>query len=374
MTRRMGFPRAVPAAMFPLAGNRPPATAGWGLLLCLALALAHPLGARAGIIKTDIIFVQDVSGSLLGGSVPNLRSVIPDLAGRFDALGVDARYGLVTFQAEAYMPHVTANLTDAAGLQAAYGDPFLARYSTDPAFTPTVNVPFPNEFGFRSRPGGENPYDAIGVALNGMVNLERTRTTTIINPVTDRFEEFTGTIATGPQPELIDYRPDAIKNIVLLVDEPPQEAPLATLSTGPSYNIFDTRGVWANVVDLALQENALINVIVNASNVFQTDLYYRPLAENTGGNVFDLATLASNDPLQLSGFVEDFADTKFQELVNVCTTTPDAAGCQAFGDAGATAAPEPPVWALLFGGLLCMRFHGRSRSGSAPRLIRACAP
>lgn len=337
----------------------------WAQTCLLFLVLFHAAAPRAGIIKTDIVFVADVSGSLISGSLPNLRTVIPDLAARFSALGVDARYGLVTFQAEAYMPHVTANLTDAVGLQNAFADPLLARYSGDEMYTPTVDLPVPYETRFRSRPGGENPYDALGVALNGMLNLERTRTEVVFNTDKNMFEAITATFTTGPQPELINYRPDAIKNLVLLTDEPPQETPLATLTTGPSYALGDPRGPWGNVLDLALQQNALINVIVDTSNVSETDTYYRPIADATGGNVFDLGQLSANDPVLLSDFVQDFADTKFQELVDVCLASPAAAGCEEFEvGAGPGAVPEPPVWTLLAGGLLSMRLFRRVRDAA----------
>lgn len=347
--------------------------------LCAAFLLTLTvLSVRAApIIKTDIVFVQDVSASLIRGSVPNLTTALPDLAARFDALGVDARYALITFQASRYIPYINTNLTDVTGLQAAYSDPALASFSINEAFTPTINFKIPGELRFRSALGGENPFDALAVALNSLHDFRR--------EAIMEFEFVPGglgqiriirseTVSAGPQPEFIDYRPDAIKNIILLTDEPPQDThgilPNGEFTFGPQ-----------TIADFAATTGALVNIVTNRLTTSfpgfpsQADIFYRPLTEATGGNLFDLDILASADPDRVAQFVEDFANTKFQELVDVCTRSPDSPGCENFSATPPGPAPialtEATTLALLMTGLFGLWLS--PSTNASPSRIRARA-
>ena len=68
---------------------------------------------------------------------------------------------------------------------------------------------------------------------------------------------------------------------------------------------------------------------------------YTPLANNHGGNVYDLNSLNTTDQTVVTAFVDRFARSKLQEIFDFCDLNPNDPACQ-----GGTV-PEPTSLALL---------------------------
>jgi hypothetical protein len=244
------------------------------MLAAALLALGLSTGAQAAI-STDIVFIVDESGSM-GGVQANLRTNIGQFASVLAAGGLDARYALVGYGSASPQPRLITDFTNAASFAtAALG--LLVNGGTEPGYT------------------------ASAFALN----------------------------AVPGQTALLSYRSNAVKNLIILTDEP---------SNGDIAD-FNTQGE----VDAVLKANdALYNAVLTSFS----NNSYAALATGNGGGVFDLNQFGSNQPGVVQTFVDAFARAKLQETIDFCTANPTAPQCQP------TDVPEPGTLALFGLGLL----------------------
>lgn len=321
-----------------------------GLLITVAATVftaAAP--ARAAPIKTDIVFIVDVSSSLTT-KVANLASGLTTMTQRFDALNVDAQYGLVTYLDNDAMPRLNQDLTGQTGITNAFGNIL--------PFVPTVG---------RTNGTSENGEHALAFALNGIADFKDSSNNSL-----------------GPQTEFVSYRDDAIKNLVIITDEPFNQGAHIDLTTGGTTAVtgLDTVGqlqlasgatidlrrpIFGGLQDLIDASGpTLINGIVelpppgfcapSAGQTVISGVYPEyctnptfgldTLVTGNGGNFFDLDVLNSTDPLVIDEFVTQFANTKFQELTDICSADPTAPGC-----GSAVTVSEPATLGLVGFGL-----------------------
>ncbi len=243
-----------------------------------ALAGGFGSAANAALIKTDIVMMVDESGSM-GNVQANLRNNIGQFASILSSGGVDARYGLVGYGSSTVAPRMLTNLTDSASFAiAAQG--LLVNGGTEPGYTATA------------------------FALNELDN----------------------------QASLFSFRSDAIKNIIIFTDEPSNGDTVARGAVG-------TLAVTLAIADQLLDDNnALFNAVLRGASTINS---YKPLADNHGGNVYDLNGLNTTDQQVVTTFVDSFAQSKLQEILDFCTLNPNDPACQV------GTVPEPTSLALL---------------------------
>lgn len=253
------------------------------LTLCGAL-VAAPLSAAP--ILSDLIFVVDESGSM-GNVQTNLRNNIGLFASILTGTGqVNAQYGLVGYGNRNIVPRMLTDLTD------------------DTAFSTAAQNLVAN--------GGTEPgYTATAFALNGL----------------------------DDQSSLFSFRSNAVKNIIILTDEP---------SNGDrSYRgAIDGQAVSETLLDgLLTSNNALYNGVLRGSSTIAS---YEDLINDHNGSIFDLNLFNSTDTSIVQDFVTDFANAKLQETLDFCDLNPTNPACTGNG---ATPVPEPGTLALLGLGL-----------------------
>lgn len=76
---------------------------------------------------------------------------------------------------------------------------------------------------------------------------------------------------------------------------------------------------------------------------------YKPLADAHSGNVYDLNGLNTTNQTVVANFVDAFARSKLQEIVDFCTLNPNDPACQG---GGGNSVPEPGSLALVGLGIL----------------------
>ncbi|WBU42992.1 MULTISPECIES: vWA domain-containing protein [Marinobacter] len=253
-----------------------------GLILSAAAAIAP---VHAAPILSDIVFVVDESGSM-GTVQANLRDNIGLFASILTGTGqVDARYGLVGYGDNAIVPRMVTDLTDPATFATA----------------------------------------AQGLKINGGIEPGYTATAFALN-------------ALDGQSDLFSFRSNAVKNIIILTDEPSNGDTAARGSVGGS-------AVTSSVLDgLLTSNNALYNGVLRNTS---TENSYRTLIEDHGGTVFNLNLFNTSDQTIVQQFVTDFANKKLQETLDFCQLNPTNPACQP-----SASVPEPSSLALIGLGLL----------------------
>ena len=252
---------------------------------CLASACMVVCGllgvsnSSRAVIVTDIIILVDESGSM-GDVQTNIRNNIGLFASILSAGGIDAQYGLIGYGNSGTRPRLVTNLT------------------TPAAFATAAQ-------GLQINGGTEPGYSAIAFALNSI----------------------------DAQLSLFSFRPNALKNIILFTDEP---------SNGDNCNGCLTGGNSTTQSDadaLLTANQALFNAVLRTANAIAS---YDDLVNNHDGNIYDLTGLNTTNQTIVEAFVNDFAESKLQELVDFCTLNPQAPACQ-----GGPSVPEPGTWGLL---------------------------
>lgn len=237
----------------------------------ITAALCSSLSVNAAIM-TDIVMLVDESGSM-GSAQANLRNNIGLFASILSAGGVDARYSLVGFGNSAVVPRLLTNFTDPTG--------------------------FANAAQGLEISGGTEPgYAATAFALN----------------------------AIDGQTTTLNYRPNALKNIIIFSDENNDTANQLGARVGgqaPTYTMINT---------LLKANTALFNAVVSSGGACTgTENCYVPLALNNGGQQFNLTQLQSNNAQQVRDFVTAFANAKLKETLDFCEANPQAPQCQPSG-------------------------------------------
>ena len=260
----------------------------------LAFATAFTLSASAGVIKTDIIFVIDESGSM-GGAQANLINNIGIFANILSGGNVDAMFGLVGYGRTSGSggpgPQTLSALTDATTF-ASNAASLIASGSTEPA------------------------YDAIAYSLN--------------NP---NGYNSGGSFA---------FRNDAVTNIILVTDEDSDQR--------------SNSATWVDVDAMLKAASALFNLVSNTTardsriggdgTNLQT---LGTLATQNGGQWFNFSELSSSNSAVVQSFVEAFANAKLQETIDFCTANPNDPACVF------TQVPEPKGLVALALGIFLLR-------------------
>lgn len=253
-----------------------------GLILSTAAAIAP---VHAAPILSDIVFVVDESGSM-GTVQSNLRDNIGLFASILTGTGqVDARYGLVGYGDRSIVPRMVTDLTDPTSFAAAAQ-------------------------GLQINGGIEPGYTATAFALNALDN----------------------------QTDLFSFRSNAVKNIIILTDEPSNGDTAARGSVGGE-------AVSESLLDgLLTDNNALYNGVLRRTSTIAS---YSDLITGHGGQVFDLNLFNTSDQTIVQQFVTDFANAKLQETLDFCQLNPTNPACQP-----SASVPEPSSLALIGLGLL----------------------
>jgi hypothetical protein len=230
------------------------------------LATTFALSANANVIKTDIVFVVDESGSM-GSVQANLKHNIRLFASILAAGGVDAQFGIVGYGAGSLdNVRLVSNFVSAANF-ATEAAKLVASGSYEPA------------------------YEAIFYALN---------TATAYNNNT----------SAG-----LSYRNDAVTNIIMLTDE--------------DANVPSGGKTWAETNTLLQTMQALFNIVTDsAGNSTQAGGTLNQLAANNGGNTFNINDFANGTQQEIEAFVTNFASVKLQETIDFCVANPNDPACQ----------------------------------------------
>ena len=247
--------------------------------LGFAVTLGMAASAQAAIM-TDIIMIVDESGSM-GTVQTNLRNNIGAFASILSAGGIDAQYGLVGYGNSSVIPRMVTNLTNPTSFATA-------------------------ALGLGVSGGTEPGYTATAFALNAL----------------------------DGQSSLFSFRTGALKNIIIFTDEPSNGDTIARGAVGGS-------AVTLTIADgLLTNSNALFNAVLRNQNTINS---YTPLTTAHSGNVYDLNGLNTTNQTAVTAFVDSFARSKLQEIVDFCTLNPTAPACQG----GPNVVPEPGALALL---------------------------
>lgn len=141
------------------------------------------------------------------------------------------------------------------------------------------------------------------------------------------------------------YREDAVKNLILFANE------------ASNNDLFYNE---STLNDLLQENSALFNVVLGAeSEALET------LANNNGGQVFDLDLLNTTNETQIDEFVSYFAEVKLNETIGYCDENPDDPACE-----GSESVSSPTGLSVLIVGLALVAFRRRSVEGSSS--ITAC--
>ncbi len=260
----------------------------------LAVTLGMASASHAAII-TDIVMLVDESGSM-GNVQTNLRNNIGSFASILSAGGIDARYGLVGYGNSSVRPRMLTDLT-----------------------TPTA---FATAAQSLQISGGTEPgYAATAFGLNSI----------------------------DGQTSLFSFRPNALKNIIIFTDEPSNGDNCIGCRTGGNLTTL------ADADALLTQFNALFNAVLRGQSTINS---YKPLADAHSGNVYDLNGLNTTNQTIVANFVDTFARSKLQEIVNFCTLNPNDPACQG---GGGNNVPEPGSLALAALGLAGLVARRRQR-------------
>jgi hypothetical protein len=258
-------------------------------LLIGAASLAAPV--HSAPILSDIVFVVDESGSM-GNVQANLRNNIGLFASILTGTGqVNARYGLVGYGDRNVVPRMVTDFTDATNFASA----------------------------------------ASGLTISGGLEPGYTATAFALNALDD-------------QTDLFSYRSNAVKNIIILTDEPSNFD--STL-----YGAIGGSAVTESVVDgLLTSNNALYNGVLSGSTTIAS---YQNLIGDHSGTVFDLNLFNTTDSTIVENFVTDFANKKLQETLDFCDLNPNDPACQP------NRVPEPGSLGLLSLALVGLVFKRR---------------
>lgn len=229
-------------------------------------------------IVTDIIMMVDESGSM-SSEQANLRNNIGLFASILSAGGIDARYGLVGYGSSASAPRMLIDLTNPTNFATAASGLLISG---------------------SSEPG----YSAIAFGLNGI----------------------------DGQTSLFSFRLGALKNLILFTDEP---------SNGDNCSGCQTGGNSTTEADadaLLTANGALFNAVLSGTSTIAS---YDNLYQDHGGNLYSLANLGSSDPDTVTAFVNAFATSKLQEILDFCALNPNDPACKGNN------VPEPGSLALF---------------------------
>ncbi len=269
-----------------------------GLVVGTAI-MASPV--HSAPILSDIVFVVDESGSM-GNVQANLRTNIGLFASILTGTNqVDAQYGLVGYGDSSAVPRRVTDFTDATG------------------FGTAAN-------GLRTNGFTEPGYTATAFALNAL----------------------------DGQTDLFSFRTNAVKNIIILTDEPSNGDTISRGAVGGS-------AVSSSILDSILtSNNALYNGVLRGSSTLTS---YSTLIGNHGGSVFNLNAFNTTDTNTVTAFVTDFANKKLQETLTFCQLNPTAPACVNV----TIPVPEPGTLGLLslaLGGLVVRRRLNKSKATS----------